>query len=117
MYGLTDLVFTWHDEPSKYPDDPDGHGEPHGESHVDGFSVVLPYAAGLEGQQDHNHNEKDDVEETEKLLLKLRGAGLHDGALALELCHLWGRGNQPLDSDHKLDENSEAEEEGLVGGG
>ena len=74
--------------------------------------VIFPHAARLEGQEDNNHNEEDDIEEAEQLLLEHCGAELHQlltllfhGLLALNLLHGllqvgdvgWG-GHQPLDT-------------------
>ena len=115
------LIGVRHYQPGHYPDHPDGHREPDGQAHIHRLPVVLPHAPALEGE-DYNHdNEEHDIEQTQELLLELSGAGEHHGLCVLTvpgpLHHIRGRGDQPLDPYHQLDQESKAEEEGLVGGG
>ena len=42
---------------------PDGDGEADGETDVHGLSVILPHTPGLEGEQDNDEDEEDNVEQ------------------------------------------------------
>ena len=67
------LITSGHDEAGEDPDDPDGDGEADGETDVHGLSVILPHTPGLEGEQDNDEDEEDNVEQAEQLLLEESG--------------------------------------------
>ena len=118
------LVGGGDDQASHHPDDPDGHTEAHHQGDVHGLAVVLPHPSRLQRQHHHHQDEENNVEQPQQLLLEPGGAvedHLHLVLLHLEvpgdLQDLRGGGDQPLDPDDQLDQDGEAEEEGLVGGG
>ena len=88
---------------SQHPDYPAGDGDDHEQADVGGLIGTVLEVEGHNQEEGDKEDKEEDIKERENMILAVELTGRHQ--------------NQPLETDDKLDQDTEEEEENLVHGG